>query len=218
MVNRDDPARPAAQRRGIEDRPPRPTTPAATATPESLIEEHGDLVYNLAVRLTGDREEARDLAQESFMRIFKGAESFRGEASLRTWICRIVINCHRNRSRWWRRRRKGQTFSLDEPLHAAETVGDGAASIGSMLADDGPSPERVALGREARRRVEQELGRLPADQRAAIVLREIEGLSYSEIAIALGVREGTIKSRLSRARDTLRAALADMMPRRGDAT
>jgi len=174
---------------------------------EDLIERYGDLVFSLSVRLTGDRELARDLAQDAFVRILRGASSFRGEASAKTWVCQVVINCHRNRARWWRRLKRGRTVSLEEKLPGIE---DDAMTIGATLPDPGPGVEQMAQSRETRLRLEQEMGRLPAQQRAALILREVEGMSYSEIAAALGVREGTVKSRLARARETLRLALSDL--------
>lgn len=176
-----------------------------------LIEKYGDLVFGLAVRLTRDREEARDLAQDAFVRLLKGASTFRGEASAKTWICQVVINCHRNRARWWRRLRRGRTVSLDERIPGSE---NDAMTIGDSLADSAPGADRIAQAGETRRRLVAEMGRLPREQRAALILREVEGLSYTEIAAALGVREGTVKSRLARARETLRLVMIDVAPSR----
>jgi len=178
-----------------------------------LVREYGDLVFNLSVRLTGDREQARDLAQDAFLRILKGAGSYRGDASLRTWIFQVVLNCHRNNARWWSRPKRGRTVSLDEPLTSARAEEEEAPSLGSTLPDASPGPDRLFEGREARSRVETELMRLPWQQRATMILREVEGLSYKEIAVALRVREGTVRSRLARARETLRLALADLASR-----
>jgi len=178
---------------------------------ESLIERYADLVFGLSVRLTGNREEARDLAQDACIRIIKGAATFRGDASVKTWICQIVTNCHRNRMRWWRRLKRGRTISLEEPVGGDA---DGPArTLQDTLPDPAPGVDRLAAGVEARRRVERELMKLPFEQRAAIVMREIEAMSYAEIARAQGVAEGTVKSRIARARETLRTALADLSQR-----
>jgi len=180
--------------------------PEVPGDPGAFVERYADLVFNFALRLTGDREEARDLAQDAFVRILQGASTFRGEASPRTWVCQVVINCHRNRARWWRRLKRGRAVSLDERLPGAE---DESLTVGSTLADPGPGADRVTEARQARERLEQEMQRLPRDQRTALILREVEGMSYAEIAQAMGVREGTVKSRLARARETLRLALSD---------
>ena len=177
--------------------------------PEQLLALYADLVYNLAVRLTGDREEARDLSQDAFIRIIKGAGSFRGEASLKTWVCQVVINCHRNRLRWWRRLKRVRTVSLDAPV--AGTQEDTTVTLAALVEDPRATPDRQAEGRQARERLEAELIKLPVEQRTAILLREVEGMSYTEIAGALGVKVGTVKSRLARARDTLRLALSDLV-------
>lgn len=180
--------------------------------PAAVVARYGDLVFNLAVRLTGDREEARDLSQDALIRILKGVRSFRGEASMKTWIVRVVINCHRNRIRWWRRRRHPGTLSLDAPIDTAS--GERGITLGATIPDRSPGPEQRYQAAHAGERLQRALMELPHEQRAAIVLREIEGLSYQEIAAALGVREGTVKSRIARARDALRAALSDLVPER----
>lgn len=187
--------------------PPQTNGTRASLTASNIIEKHADSVYNLAVRLTGDREEARDLAQDVFIRILKGAASFRGEASERTWVCQVVINCHRNRSRWWRRLKRGKTMSLDQPV-TTRSGQDSGMTLASTLADPSPGADRIAESAQTRRCLETAICRLPADQRAALLMREVEEMSYAEIARALGVREGTVKSRLARARDALRQVLA----------
>jgi RNA polymerase sigma-70 factor (ECF subfamily) len=182
------------------------TSPSAS----DLVERYTDVVYNLAARLTGDHEEGRDLAQDAFIRILRGASTFRGEASVKTWICQVVINTHRNRRRWWRRLKRGRTVSLDAPLSSGQE--GGPSTLGETLADPAPSPERQIRGRETARRLQRELMRLPSEMRAALLLREVEGMSYGEIAAALGVREGTVKSRLARAREALRLSMAGVEP------
>jgi RNA polymerase sigma-70 factor (ECF subfamily) len=184
------------------------TTAVAAREPADVVTRYGDLVFNLAVRLTGDREEARDLAQDALIRILRGVRTFRGDASMTTWIYRIVINCHRNRLRWWRRRGRGATLSLDAPADPAGH--DPGMTLGATVPDPAAGPDRRAEAARAGERLQRALMALPRDQRAAIVLREIEGLSYQEIAGALGVREGTVKSRIARAREALRAALSDL--------
>jgi RNA polymerase sigma-70 factor (ECF subfamily) len=165
-----------------------------------LVEDHQRMVYQLGLHLLGDPQEALELSQEVFLRVFRGLRHFRGEASLRTWIYRIVVTQARNRQRWWRRRRQDTHVSLDEHI---KTNGDLATTSPTA------SPERVLSQRELARRLSRALESLPFDQRTAIVLREVDGLSYEEIAFSLGVAVGTVKSRLARARESLRRELRD---------
>lgn len=164
----------------------------------SLVEEHQRMVVQLAWNLLGDREEALDLSQEVFLNVFRTLDRFRGQSTLRTWIYRMVINHASNRQRWWRRRHKAAQVSLDAHV---STYGEPAS-----LRDD-CAPERALRQKEVADRVWEALGQLPFDQRTALVLREIDGLTYEEIGYSLGVAVGTVKSRLARARQLLRAEL-----------
>jgi RNA polymerase sigma-70 factor, ECF subfamily len=162
-----------------------------------LVNEHQRMVIQLAMNLLGDRDEAVDLSQEVFLRVFRTIHRFRGQSSLRTWIYRIAVNQARNRHRFWRRRHRADQVSLDEHL----------AKHGEFVSEGDATPERVLAQKELAARLQAALDRLPFDQRTAIVLREIDGLSYEEIAFSLGVAIGTVKSRLTRARQSLRLEL-----------
>ena len=164
-----------------------------------LVAEHQRTVVQLASNLLGDREEALDLSQEVFLRVFRTIHRFRGQSSLRTWIYRIAVNQARNRHRFWRRRHRADQVSLDQHV----------AMHGDVFSGVGPTPERVLAQKELAERLRVALNRLPFDQRTAIVLREVDGLSYEEIAYSLQLAVGTVKSRLTRARQALRAELRD---------
>jgi RNA polymerase sigma-70 factor, ECF subfamily len=164
-----------------------------------LMAEHQRTVVQLASNLLGDREEALDLSQEVFLRVFRTIHRFRGQSSLRTWIYRIAVNQARNRHRFWRRRHRADQVSLDQHV----------AMHGDVFSGLGPTPERVLAQKELAERLRVALNRLPFDQRTAIVLREVDGLSYEEIAYSLQLAVGTVKSRLTRARQALRAELRD---------
>jgi RNA polymerase sigma-70 factor (ECF subfamily) len=168
-----------------------------------LVEErHGD-IYALLYRLTEDPEEARDLTQETFLQAFRNIAGFRGEADLRTWLYRIAVNQARNRWRWWKRRRRDKTVSLDAP-----TSDDNSTPLSAGLANDtAADPEEQALARERERALLAALSTLSRPYREVILLRDIEGLSYEEVAQALDMNIGTVKSRLSRGRDELRRRL-----------
>jgi RNA polymerase sigma-70 factor, ECF subfamily len=169
---------------------------------DELINERSGEVYALLFRLTEDAEEARDLAQETFLRAFQSISKFRGDADIRTWLYRIAINQARNRWRWWRRRKRDLTFSID-----IETE-DGKESYAARLsAGDSGNPELQAIAREREVTLRRALHSIRATYREAVVLRDIEGLTYEEIAIALDIGVGTVKSRLARGRDELRKKL-----------
>jgi len=166
----------------------------------ALVSEHQRWVFQLAFNLLGDMEEARDLSQDVFLLVFRTIDRFRCQSALRTWIYRIVVNQARNKQRWWRRRRRSEQVSLEAHL---EQRGD------EVLADVSQEPDRALTRKETSVRVWQAVSELPFDQRTAIVLREIDGLSYEEIAFSLGIAIGTVKSRLTRAREALRARLRE---------
>ena len=173
--------------------------PAAFA---GLVALHESMVFNLAARLLGDGEEARDVAQEVFLQVYRTLGRFEGRSSLKTWIYRIVVNqCH-NRRRFWLRRGRDREEPLVEGLPTPPTGGSGEWHA---------SPYEQARRHERARRVQRALQDLRFDQRTVIVLREMEGLSCEEVAAALGIPEGTVKSRLSRAREALRATLLGLI-------
>jgi RNA polymerase sigma-70 factor (ECF subfamily) len=169
---------------------------------DHLVRERSGDVYALLYRLTEDAEEARDLTQETFLRAFQNISRFRGDADLKTWIYRIAINQARNRWRWWRRRRRDQTVSLDVER------GERQETLSASLPDRAqPNPEQETLQRERERVLRAALQTLGRPFREAVILRDVEGLSYEEIAATLEISIGTVKSRLSRGRIELRRKL-----------
>ncbi len=168
---------------------------------EVLVAERSGEIYGLLYRLTENSEDARDLTQETFLRAFQSMEHFRGDADLRTWIYRIAINQARNRWRWWRRRRRDSTVSLD-------STDERGPLTGTLPADRGNTPEQETLAHERERVLRAALLTLGRAYREAVILRDIEGLSYEEVAATLRVSVGTVKSRLARGRSELRRKLA----------
>lgn len=169
-----------------------------------LVNRYSGDIFGLLYRLTQDPEEARDLTQETFLSALRAIGKFRGEANLKTWLFRIAINESRNRFRWWKRRRRDQTISLDI------SHGPSEQPLSETFAANGPSPEDAALRRERERLLRNALSELSANYREAVVLCDIEGLAYEEIATALGVNIGTVKSRIARGREELRRKLKDI--------
>ena len=170
---------------------------------DTLIDRYSGDIYALLFRITESSEEARDLTQDTFLRALRSIKSFRGESELKTWLVRIAINESRNRFRWWKRRRRDVTISLDA------TIGDSDTTVSDTLADRSRSPEDAALIREREYAIKAALMDIPDVYREAIVLCDIEGMSYEETAAALGVGLGTVKSRISRGREELRRRLKD---------
>lgn len=168
---------------------------------EELVAERSGEIYGLLFRLTENNEEARDLTQETFLRAFQSIAGFRGEADLRTWIYRIAINQARNRWRWWRRRSRDTTVSLDA------THGQSGQTVGATLAETSKNPEQQTLAHERELALRSALQRLSQAYRETVILRDIEGFTYEEIATTLDINVGTVKSRLARGRQELRQKL-----------
>ena len=169
-----------------------------------LVRRHADAVFNTCWRVCGNLEDARDLTQEAFLRAFEGIGRFRGQSAFKTWIFRVAVNLalsHR------RKKRGRQMLSLDQP--AGSAAGTQAERLAQRIADEGQAePPAAASGAELQGKVLRALQGLDEDQRAVVVLRDIEGFDYQQIAAILEVPPGTVKSRLHRARMALREALA----------
>jgi RNA polymerase sigma-70 factor (ECF subfamily) len=171
-----------------------------------LVLRHQDRAFNLAFRLTGSMEDAADAVQEAFLKAYRGMPSFRRQSSFYTWLFRILVNEVRSR------RRSEASRPLAFGLDAANgwsggRGGRGPADLLAGLRSNGPDPSEQASLAERRQIVEEALQSLEFDERAIIALRDIEGRDYAEIAEVLGCPQGTVKSRLHRARMALKNAL-----------
>lgn len=169
-----------------------------------FVQERSGEVYCLLYRLTEDAEEARDLTQETFLRAFRHIDSFRGDADLKTWLYRIAINQARNRWRWWKRRKKDSIISLDFSENDEEPLSARLSSTGER------DPEQNLLAREREEALNKALKTLKQDFREAVILRDIEGFTYEEIAETLEISVGTVKSRIARGRLELRKKLSSL--------
>src|SRR5689334_2567271 len=168
-----------------------------------LIAQYHQPIYGLVYRILNDPADAADTTQEVFLKVFRGMKRFHGEASLKTWIYRIALHEASNQRRWWFRHKRRET-TMEAPI--GEDEGQGFA-LKEMLIDEHDSPFDCAAHEEVRAKVEHELAEVPEPYRTAVVLRDIEGLSYEEIAEILQVSLGTVKSRLMRGRFALRKRL-----------
>jgi RNA polymerase sigma-70 factor (ECF subfamily) len=163
-----------------------------------LVLKHKDRIYGLCLRLlSGESLEAEDAAQEAFVRAYRGLKDFRMEAKFSSWMYRIAVNVCKNKlsSRGWRESHRRRD------LEAAEL--DGAPTA--------PAADERLDARDRRERIEAAIARLPDEQRSLVVLRDVEGRSYEEIAEATGLNPGTVKSRLNRGRAQLREWLKDVL-------
>jgi len=168
---------------------------------DELVRTYTPSVFHVAYRMLGDSAEASDAVQEIFLKVFRNISGFKGEAALKTWIFKIAFSEILNRLRWWKRRYRYATVSLDD-----QPNGNGTGPAYSV-ASSSPTPEEVLQSKEQETAIQQALWRLSKDHRSIIVLRDIEGFSYSDIADVLGVSIGTVKSRLARARGDLKKSL-----------
>jgi RNA polymerase sigma-70 factor (ECF subfamily) len=170
---------------------------------EDLIETFQQPVYSLVYRLLDDPSEASDVVQEVFLKVFRNIGSFRGNSTLKTWIYRIAFNEAYNHRRWFTRHKKHEV--------GLETDEDSSVNYGEILSDRGRSAFDLVSDRETHALIEEALTGLNPAFRAAVILRDIEDLSYEEIAEVLGVSLGTVKSRILRGREALKKALSSRL-------
>ena len=162
---------------------------------ERLVRTYENKIYHLALRMCGSADEAADIAQEAFLAAWRGLPSFRGEAGFATWLYRLTSNAAIDYLR--RQKKQRGDMSLDDE------------ELGLDAVDSAPGPQETAEGSELRAAVAAGLNRLSEGHRQVLVLREVQGLSYEEIASVLEVDMGTVKSRISRARSSLRKILLE---------
>ena len=174
-----------------------------------LITHYHQSIYSLLARTVHNRADAADLTQEVFIKVFRGIRSFHGRSSLRTWIYRIALREASNQRRWWMRH-KQQEIPIEQELGEGES--GTTFQLKDMLVDPAESPFDLAVHQENRGRVEQALRQVPEPFRTTLILRDIEGFVYEEVAAIEGVNLGTVKSRLVRGRAYLKALLTAPEP------
>lgn len=164
---------------------------------EQLVLKYQTAVYNICLRMTGDPEDAADMTQESFLKAWRNLESFQGNSAFSTWLYRLASNTCLDHLRSVKRKPQLSLVMEDE---------DGEAQA-LDVPDSAPSPEEQVIALDEQSRLNDALQALDEDQRQILILRAVNGLSYTEIAEALHLKEGTVKSRLARAREQLRKKL-----------
>jgi RNA polymerase sigma-70 factor (ECF subfamily) len=180
-----------------------------------LIGQFHQPVYNLVYRIVSDPSDAADTTQEVFIKIFRGIRHFHGESTLKTWIYRIAVHEASNRRRWWFRHKAKETPL--EPVLSDGIAGNDSASSFDTLVDGRDTPFDCAVHAEIKARVTEELRHVPEPYRTTLILRDLEELSYEEIAEVTGTSLGTVKSRLTRGREALKRRLASFIEEAGPA-
>jgi RNA polymerase sigma-70 factor (ECF subfamily) len=175
-----------------------------------LVARYHQPIYSLVHRILTDPADAADTTQEVFLKVFRGMKRFNGQCSLKTWLYRIAIHEASNQRRWWFRHKSKETSMETRPDENGHSFG-----LCDTLPDRGESPLEIFAHEEVRARVEQELQQVPEPYRTTVVLRDIEGLAYEEIADVLQISLGTVKSRLIRGREALKKRLETFVSQMG---
>jgi RNA polymerase sigma-70 factor, ECF subfamily len=170
---------------------------------EALLARFQQPIYNLVYRLINDPADTSDVVQEVFLKVFRSIDHFRGQSSLKTWIYRIAINEAYNHRRWFSRHRK-QEVALEPETESTRPWLD-------SICDPARDPYELALNEERHQLIESALREINSDFRAAVVLRDLEDMSYEEISDVLEISLGTVKSRILRGRDSLRRVLVSQV-------
>jgi RNA polymerase sigma-70 factor, ECF subfamily len=176
-----------------------------------LIGEFQQPVYGLVYRIVNDPADAADTTQDVFLKVFRGMKHFHGESSLKTWIYRIALHEAANRRRWWFRHKAKETS-----IEPAESEFGAENAMQIALTDHADSPFDNVAHHEVQKRVEEELSKVPEPYRTTLILRDLEEMSYEEIAEVLEISLGTVKSRLTRGREALRQRLTPYVREVGD--
>jgi RNA polymerase sigma-70 factor (ECF subfamily) len=172
-----------------------------------ITARYREKIFSVAISLLRNRADAEEIVQDTFIRAYRGLKNFRGDSSLATWLHRIAVNLSRNRYWFFYRRARHNTLSLDCPI-----TDDNSADFSELIATEEPSPARAATATEFSTLVTTCMEQLEPSHREILTLRTILNHSYSEIASALGIEEGTVKSRIARARGRLRSLMAEACP------
>ncbi len=176
-----------------------------------LIAQFQQPIYSLVYRMVSDPADAADTTQEVFLKVFRGMRRFNGSSSLKTWVYRIAVHEASNKKRWWFRHK-----ARELPIEADEPAGERAVlALRDVLVDGSDSPLEAFAQHELKQRVEHELRQLDEPFRTTIILREIEELSYEEIAEVMETSLGTVKSRITRGREALKKRLEPYLRQQG---
>jgi RNA polymerase sigma-70 factor (ECF subfamily) len=170
---------------------------------DDLVLRHQQRAFNIAFQVVQDYEDATEVAQDAFVKIYRNVDNFRWECEFTTWLHQIVVNLARNKYRWWKRRGKQASVSMDSPI----TTADGEMSL--QIADSADAPDVQTVKAEFLELLSQRVDELPPNFRQVLILRNVDNLSYEQIAEVLACSVGTVKSRIARAREMLRESMKE---------
>lgn len=169
---------------------------------DEMVRRYWDRIFAMVHQLLRNQQDAEEVTQDAFIRAHRGLGNFRGDSAFSTWLYQIATNLARNRYWYWWRRKRDQSVSFDAP------VGDeNSLPLSEMIAADVETPEDATVTQELVDRIAVGMEKLGAKHREILILRNVKNLSYEEIAVILGLSVGTVKSRIARAREALRARL-----------
>lgn len=169
-----------------------------------MVARHRDRIYGMVHQLLRNHQDAEEVTQDAFIRAHRGLVHFRGDAAFSTWLYQIATNLARNRYWYWWRRKRDRSVSLDAPVGE-----DNDLTLADVIPAEVDSPDEVTVNEEFVNRISTGMDKLSASHREILVLRNVKNLSYEEIGAILGISVGTVKSRIARARDSLRSKLGE---------
>lgn len=169
---------------------------------DQLVTRYWDRIYAMVHQLLRNAEDAEEVTQDAFIRAHRGLGNFRGDSTFSTWLYQIATNLARNRYWYWWRRKRDKSVSLDAPIGP-----DADTTIAELIPAEQETPEDATVTQEFVRRVAECMEELNEKHREILILRNVQNLSYEEIAEILGISVGTVKSRIARARESLREKL-----------
>jgi RNA polymerase sigma-70 factor (ECF subfamily) len=171
---------------------------------DEMVRRHWDRIYAMVLQLLRNPQDAEEVTQDAFIRAHRGLANFRGDSAFSTWLYQIATNLARNRYWYWWRRKRDQTISFDQPVGE-----DGATPLSEVFASEQESPDDLTVTQELVDRIAVGMEKLSSKHREILVLRNVKNLSYEEISSILGISVGTVKSRIARARESLREKIGE---------
>ncbi|HZP58915.1 MAG TPA: sigma-70 family RNA polymerase sigma factor [Opitutaceae bacterium] len=169
-----------------------------------MVTRYWGRIYSMVLHLLRNQQDAEEVTQDAFIRAHRGLANFRGESAFSTWLYQIATNLARNRYWYWWRRKRDRTVSIDQPIGA-----DNETPLSEIFAAELETPEDATVTQEFVSRIAEGMEKLSPKHREILILRNVKNLSYEEIAEILGISVGTVKSRIARARESLRAKLGE---------